>query len=125
MKLLPTLIVAMFCLFSGHAALAQSGKNIMVTEFAQKAKSSNVTIIDVRTPNEYKEGHIDKAINIDFYDQAKFEEKISAIPKDDVILVYCLSGARSAKSVALIEKSGFPEVYNLIGGYTSWKKSQN
>jgi rhodanese-related sulfurtransferase len=90
-----------------------------VKQFEQKLAGSNTVIIDVRTPQEFAEGHIEGAMNIDFYDN-HFENKINAIDKSKTILVYCKSGKRSGKAATILAKNKFKNVYDLSGGITNW-----
>ena len=79
-------------------------------------KNDNTTfLIDVRSPQEYKEGHLERSINIPLYD---IKEKIhSKIPnKNTPIIVYCQSGNRSKKAIEVLEKEGDKNLYNIIGG---------
>jgi len=77
-------------------------------------------ILDVRTPAEYAEGHIEGAINIDFY-SSEFEEMVKALDRDDTYFIYCRSGNRSGQARNLMEGLGFAEVYNLSGGINAWQ----
>ncbi|MHB1146875.1 MAG: rhodanese-like domain-containing protein [Lutibacter sp.] len=95
---------------------------ITPTEF--KEKSVNQTIIDVRTPEEYNEGHIDGAININFNDAA-FLEQISKLDKSKPVYVYCRSGKRSSAASAEMSKAGFKNLYDLEGGIMNWEKNNN
>ncbi len=98
----------------------QSGKaeNISPAEFAEKSKL-DVQILDVRTPEEYLPQHIKNAQNINLK-SADFEQQASKLDKSKPILVYCLSGGRSAKAVEKLHSMGFSEVYNLDGGIVKW-----
>lgn len=86
--------------------------------------NEDITIIDVRTPEEYKSGHIPNArlMNINSSD---FEQKLEELPKDEPILVYCHSGNRSGKAMRKMEQKGFKAVYNLEGGISDWKRANN
>ncbi len=77
-------------------------------------------ILDVRTPDEYTEGHIEDARNID-WNAGNFEEAISTLEKDKPVMVYCLSGGRSAEAAAALRKAGFQQVYELKGGMQAWR----
>jgi len=88
-----------------------------ITQFEQKLLDTNIVLIDVRTPQEYTQGHIEGALNIDFYGD-NFEMK--AIDQSKTILVYCKSGNRSGKAVSIISRNNFKDVYDLSGGITNW-----
>jgi rhodanese-related sulfurtransferase len=83
------------------------------------AATPGVTVLDVRTPAEFAEGHIDGATVVDFYEPG-FAEAIAALDRDGTYLVYCRSGNRSGQAVALMAQLGFERVYDLDGGVVAW-----
>lgn len=80
--------------------------------------NKNALILDVRTPGEFKGGHIPKAKNIPVQ-QIGSQLNTLATQKENDIIVYCASGARSANAANILSKNGFNKVYNLggIGNY--------
>ena len=76
-------------------------------------------IIDLRTPEEFNEGHIEKAVNIDFYSEA-FKEDLDKLDKNRTYFIYCQSGNRSGRAMPIMEGLGFKEVYNLSVGIKEW-----
>lgn len=76
-----------------------------------------IFIIDVRTPEEYKSGHIPKAINIPLNNVDKIKNTVKDM--DAIIYVYCLSGSRSSQACNYFSKVGYTNVTN-IGGVGSW-----
>ncbi len=64
------------------------------------------TILDVRTPEEYAEGHLDGAVNIDAF-APDFAEQLVALPQDEDYRVYCKAGGRAAKAVGILEDAGY------------------
>ncbi len=83
--------------------------------------SSKEILVDVRTPQEFNEGHINGAINIDWVSD-DFNEKVAAMDKEKTIYVYCKIGGRSLKSQTRLEELGFSHVINLEGGYDTFIK---
>ena len=79
--------------------------------------------MDVRTPDEMKEGHLAEAMNLDFLNES-FPEKIEHLNKNKTHLLYCRSGKRTAKAGAMMKAAGFKNVYMLDGGITSWIKEE-
>lgn len=79
----------------------------------------NAQIADVRTPEEYAEGHVQNAVNINWNGDA-FETDIQKMDKNQPIFVYCLSGGRSASAVSKMKELGFKEIYELDGGMRAW-----
>lgn len=89
-------------------------------EFESKLTQSNIQIVDVRTPEEFRVGHIINALNINFYD-ADFKAKMSKLDKSKPLAVYCAAGGRSAKASAILSELGFKTVYDLQGGMNTWR----
>ena len=111
----------LFTFIAATAALtscnAQSNQ-VDAKTFAAKIKEGNVTLVDVRTPDEYNSGHIANATNIDIYSNT-FMNQIGALPKDKTVMVYCRSGSRSAQAAAKLRQMGYT-VMDLAGGIGSW-----
>ena len=93
---------------------------------AEKAKAlvadaeKKIVVLDVRTPEEYKEGHIRDAKLVDFKAD-DFEEKLDELDKSETYLVHCRSGRRSTEALAVLKKLGFRSVYHLDGGFLAWE----
>jgi len=98
-------------------------KTITPADFDSKATASkNKIILDVRTLEEYQEGHLAKALQIDFRG-SDFKNQVSKLDKSTPVFVYCKGGGRGASSCEILKDLGFKEVYNLQGGITDWKKA--
>ena len=80
-------------------------------------------ILDVRSEEKYKLGHIPNAINIPF---KKFPDSIDDLKKDSkkTILVYCESGNSSGKAMRLLNQNGFTSIMSIEGGFSEWVKLQ-
>lgn len=78
-------------------------------------------LVDVRTPEEYNEAHIENAINANYYSDT-FKDDIGKLDKDKPVFVYCRSGKRSSNSVADFKALGFKTIYDLEGGILNWQK---
>lgn len=89
--------------------------------FASKIGTENTVLIDVRTPEEYAEGHMPNALNINF-NAPDFAEQMEKMDKSKIYLVYCRSGARSGRAADLISTSGFNTIYTLQGGVLGWNQ---
>ena len=79
----------------------------------------NFVIVDVRTPEEYDEGHVEKAINIDFRSE-NFRNEIDKLKKDKTYLIYCRSGRRSADALNIMKELDFTRIYHMNGGILEW-----
>jgi len=75
-------------------------------------------ILDVRTPEEFKEGHLEGAVLIPV---SELEGRLSELPADKPIIVYCKSGSRSSNAANILVKNGFSEVYDMGGGIIKWQ----
>ncbi|MBR5541865.1 MAG: rhodanese-like domain-containing protein [Bacteroides sp.] len=95
-------------------------KNLTSAQFEELIKDSNVQLLDVRTLEEYTEGHIPGCINIDVKDEAGFLVAVDELlDKSKKIAVYCRSGRRSRTAAEILIKKGF-KVYNLDKGILNW-----
>ena len=79
------------------------------------------TILDVRTQEEFEEGHIQGALNINVKDDT-FITAIQKLSPSDTLLVYCRSGRRSLYAAQVMVSFGFQKIYDLEGGFLNWKK---
>ncbi len=93
---------------------------LSAAEFSGKIKNtSNVQILDVRTPEEFSNAHIPNAINVNW--KGDFATGLADVHKNQPVLVYCLSGGRSASAADYLRKNGYTNVYELDGGLLKWK----
>lgn len=113
-------ILIMLCsLFGCSSAQAQGFKSLTVDEYAKVIEDTAIVRLDVRTAEEYADGHIANTINIDVL-KDEFEKKAKAtLPKDKVIAVNCRSGKRSKNAARILVKNGF-KVIELDAGYNDW-----
>jgi rhodanese-related sulfurtransferase len=95
-------------------------ETIATKEFQHIIGSSQVIILDVRTPGELSGGIIDGAINVDFK-SSDFQTKIDEMDKDATYMVYCAGGGRSRDAANLMKDLKFKKVYDLQGGFSQWK----
>ncbi|WP_367916231.1 thioredoxin domain-containing protein [Leadbetterella sp. DM7] len=92
-------------------------------EFADKIKSTpGAQVVDVRTPSEFKAGHIKDASNVDI-SSGEFKNMAAAIDKSKPVFVYCLSGGRSASAARYLTSQGYNEVYEMTGGMMEWRNN--
>ena len=95
-------------------------KIISPEEMQTLLELDDIQIVDVRTPEEYKEGFISNSQNIDFKSPT-FDKDITKLDKAKPVILYCKSGARSAKCSKKLKDAGFVKIYDLEGGITQWK----
>lgn len=101
---------------------AQTGSSLPPADFEKSIGQGDVQILDVRTAGEYASGHIKGALLADWNNPEEFNRRSSFIDKTKPLLVYCLSGGRSAAAAAKMRKEGYEKVYELKGGILAWKK---
>lgn len=99
----------------------QNNEILSPKEFKSKIVLPTVTLLDVRTPDEYKAGHLDRATNIDI-NQAEFEVQCNKLDKTKPVLVYCLIGKRSHRAAEMLRGKGF-KVLELDGGMKAWQSA--
>lgn len=96
--------------------------SVPALEFAKEIKSDSVRLVDVRTPQEYAEGHIGGAVNINVQSEEFLPTVEKSLSKDLTVLVYCRSGKRSLDAAKILTKLGY-KVINLSGGIMEWKEN--
>jgi rhodanese-related sulfurtransferase len=100
----------------------QEVKLVSVEEFDKlRANKANV-VLDVRTPDEFKAGHVPGATNID-YTAPDFGEKVAKLDKDKTYLVHCAAGVRSARACKKLEGLGFKNLVDLHAGFNGWQEA--
>lgn len=87
----------------------------------QMKNDDNAFMLDVRTPQEFEEGYIPGAVNIDIYLGQGFLEELGKLDKSKNYYVYCRSGARSGQACAIMNSIGIENAYNLEGGFMNWE----
>jgi len=80
-------------------------------------EEEDIILLDVRTPEEYAEGHLAGAKNLD-YNAPNFTEQIQQLDPDQKYMLYCAVGGRSGKSLEIMKEMGFKQVYNVTEGFT-------
>lgn len=93
-------------------------------QFSKKlTATANKILLDVRTPEEYAEGHLADAKLINYYAD-DFKSQLALLDKTKPVFVYCRSGKRSGASAELLIELGFKEVYDLQGGFMAWSENK-
>lgn len=87
---------------------------LLTVVFFQSMALAKVIVLDVRTPEEYSQGHLPQAINIDVKNTS-FKEEVSKLNRDDDYKVYCAHGRRAAQAVTIMQELGFKHLQNLGG----------
>ena len=91
-------------------------------EFISQAKADTTAVIlDVRTPAEYAEGHLEGAKQLDYLDAEAFDAGVKSLDKANTYYIYCRSGRRSHGACEKMKAQGF-KVFDMEGGYLNWTK---
>lgn len=81
---------------------------------------TNIVVLDVRTPREYRSGRIAGATNINFNSDG-FGAAVGKLDRERTYLVHCASGGRSLKSLEVLRGLGFKSILHLDGGMSAWE----
>tara|TARA_A200000159_G_scaffold77564_1_gene71858 strand:- start:396 stop:701 length:306 start_codon:yes stop_codon:yes gene_type:complete len=91
-------------------------------EWSSKLASDNKAyLLDVRTPEEFEEGHIPNATMLDIRQPESFMEGVQSMDSSKHYYIYCRSGARSAQACQVMNQMGIENTYNLLGGFMEWE----
>lgn len=118
--LLLSLIISFFaCKESSKSEISK----VITVEEAHRALASDMEyqLIDVRTVDEFKEGHLPGAVNICVTDD-NFEKQLIHLDKNKPVYLYCRSGKRSARAAEILTQKGFKEIYDVKGGIQKWQE---
>lgn len=118
-KLAAVAIIATALVLAGCSSHKGAITNMNSNDFSNKIQEPGVVVLDVRTPSEYAQGHIAKAINIDF-EAATFNSEIAKLDNTKTYAVYCHSGRRSAIATTAMARAGFERIFNLQNGLADW-----
>lgn len=115
------MLIVILAISASSCEQATAQNELKAEAFKQKLEStSDEILLDVRTPGEYSEGHLQDALNIDWNGDA-FETEAAKLDKSKPVFVYCLAGSRSAAAAEKMREMGFKQVYELKGGILKWR----
>ena len=97
-------------------------QQLTTADFEKGIAGKNIQLLDVRTTDEYKSGHIVQALQADWNNQEQFKDRALHIDKTKPVYVYCASGGRSKAAAQWFRTNGYTEVYELTGGFIQWKR---
>jgi len=106
-------------------AVSCAGSNVTdvgVDDFAACVAGDSAQLLDVRTAQEYAEGHLDGALNIDMKQDGFIDAALQTLDKSRPVAVYCRSGRRSATAGGWLEEAGY-SVFNMKGGILAWQEA--
>ncbi len=105
----------------GGCSQQKNYQSMTTPEFQQLLSDDAIQIVDARTPEEYRQGHIEKAVNMDIK-TLDFDKQIQALDAGKPVAVYCKGGVRSKKAADKLSKAGFKKIYDLDKGLDDWIK---
>jgi rhodanese-related sulfurtransferase len=97
-------------------------KTIDSNEFFGLTDNTSNILLDIRTSEEFAQGHIKDAENIDYYSR-NFKDELGKLKKDNTYLIYCKTGNRSSTAIKIFKALGFTSVYELEGGLEAWSST--
>ena len=122
MKLVLISIIALLLSCNTQQQGAKDHSTLTATEYKEKhANTKEAILVDVRTPAEFEEGHLQGAQNADFLSK-ELHNRMQNWDKSRTYYLYCASGNRSGQAARIMEEAGFKKVYN-IGGYKELKEA--
>ena len=116
-------ILSLILVFSCELLSSPKTNIISESDFIE-LKDSEYILIDVRTQDEFDSGHINSAINLDFYSDT-FKNDILSLPKNETIVLYCRTNNRSSKTATILQENGYRDILVIKGGITEWVKNGN
>nr|WP_299487346.1 rhodanese-like domain-containing protein [uncultured Allomuricauda sp.] len=91
------------------------------TELKAALEDEDIQLLDVRRPEEYDQGHIDGAVNVNVLDTISFRKGLTSFDRQKPIYIYCQAGKRSKKASEKLKEMGFLTIYDYSDGYGSWE----
>ncbi|MDH4227105.1 MAG: rhodanese-like domain-containing protein [Deltaproteobacteria bacterium] len=104
------------------SGLAEDSDMTPAKAYELMKKNSSTVLLDVRTPAEFNEGHVENAVNVDYL-ASDFKDKVSKLDKTKTYLLVCRSGKRSKGAQEVMLSLGFKKVINVSGGMNAWRSN--
>lgn len=123
MNKLFVVISVVFILISS-CDIRKNQNDISIDELKKKILTDDFILVDVRTSEEYRDGHLEGSVNIDYFSD-DFSNEIKQLGLETPIVLYCRSGNRSGESMSIMYDLGFVELRNFKGGYNEWILGNN
>ncbi|MEO0543680.1 MAG: rhodanese-like domain-containing protein [Pseudomonadota bacterium] len=101
---------------------AQAAQEVTAQQAHQLLQSNpDIVVLDIRTGREFRSGHIEGAININYFDR-NFRDQIARLDGTKTYIMHCAAGGRSDASIRILRDAGVTNVYHMDGGSTEWKR---
>lgn len=115
-------LFAVLIAFSLSSCSQQNNYSLNADAFEKGLQNSNVQLLDVRTAEEFKTGHLKNALQANYNNNKEFVDRVQHLDKSKPVYVYCLSGVRSDYALSVLKEMGFTQLYHLKGGINAWKQ---
>ncbi|MEO1748792.1 MAG: rhodanese-like domain-containing protein [Pseudomonadota bacterium] len=100
---------------------ASAAQEVTAQQAHQLLKSNpDIVVLDIRTGREFRSGHIEGAININYFDR-NFRDQIAELDGSKTYIMHCAAGGRSDASIRILRNAGLTNVYHMGGGTSEWK----
>lgn len=115
------LLILGSCMQRREQTVRHTGRSLSATAFRQLLETlPDGQLLDVRTPDEFRQGHIPGSLNLNWNDSTFASQMVALDPRKPV-LVYCLSGGRSRQAAQKLAQAGFRRIHELSGGMLAWR----
>jgi rhodanese-related sulfurtransferase len=112
-----TFVISFVLILAACGISSEEYRNISSDEAKKLIDNKEVVVLDVRTPEEYQDGHIPNALLVPLQE---LENKLNDLDKTEPYLVVCRSGNRSTQASEILTSNSFTNIYNMTGGMNSW-----
>jgi rhodanese-related sulfurtransferase len=110
------LLFTMLIALSISSCSQQNNYSLTADAFEEGLQNANVQLLDVRSAEEFKKGHLKNALQANYNNNKEFIDRIQHLDKAKPIYIYCLSGIRSNYALSILKEKGFTQLYHLKGG---------
>lgn len=119
------ILLCIFLSLASFNSFGQADTTLVSPDALEKVLAAvNVQLIDVRTPEEFKKGHIPNSVLADWKNKKEFEQKAKSLDPAKPVYLYCAAGVRSHAAALYLRENGFKQVYELDGGINKWKEAK-
>ncbi|SDB28593.1 Rhodanese-related sulfurtransferase [Flavobacteriaceae bacterium MAR_2010_188] len=124
MKYLLILFITTLSFTTSNAQVKDTITVLNAEQFTKAISADSIQLLDVRTPEEFAEGHINDAQNINFLEPETFYIEVEKLDRSKPLYLYCRSGNRSGQAAVKLDSLGFKKIYDLKGGYMNYPKPE-
>lgn len=118
-----SLIFLVLCCFMSAAAMAQKDSTLLSpSQMEDRMAAGDMQLVDVRTREEYKSGHLKNSLLADWKKRDEFARRVKKLDNTKPVYLYCAAGGRSHAAAEWMRSNGFTQVYELDGGIEKWKE---